>query len=136
MRVEHERRAEPRDELRDPAQRIAVIERARKLGVDDRVDLARLQAPGVPDRLLAFLVCPAGAVGDDLAVVLCEQVTADRLQRAELTVPGVHQRGADVHAQPEVGLLAGALAGALGGAAGARPPRQPLACRRRAGPRP
>ena len=57
-----------------PAQRVGVGERAFELGVDDRVDVARLVAAGVADGLLAFGVGPAGAVGDQLAVVADEQV--------------------------------------------------------------
>jgi hypothetical protein len=52
--VEHERSPEPRGELSDAAQRVGVLERALELGVDDRVELARLVAAGVADGLLAF----------------------------------------------------------------------------------
>ena len=60
-----------------PAQRVGVGERALELGVDDRVELARLVAAGVADGLLALGVGPAGAVGDQLAVVADEQAADD-----------------------------------------------------------
>jgi hypothetical protein len=59
--------------LCDAAQRIRVGERALELGLDDRVDPTPLVPAGVPDRLLALGVGPAGAVGDHVAVVAREQ---------------------------------------------------------------
>ena len=56
-------------ELGDPAERVGVVERALEFGVEDRVGVAGLVAAGVADGLLAFLVGPAGAVGDHIAVV-------------------------------------------------------------------
>ena len=92
-------------------------ERALELGVGDRVGLARLVAAGVADGLLAFAVAPAGAVGDQLALVAGEQVADDRLERLQLRVGGVDQAGAQVVAEPEVRArrldLAGARVGAL-----------------------
>ena len=52
-------------------------ERALELGVDDRVGLGGLVAAGVADGPLAFGVGPAGAVGDQLAVVADEQPADD-----------------------------------------------------------
>ena len=75
--VEREGGAKPGGELRDPAQRVWVLERALELGVEDRVGLAGLVAAGVADRLLALVVGPAGAVGDQVAVVADEQVADD-----------------------------------------------------------
>ena len=59
-------------------------------------------AAGVADGLLAFGVGPAGAVGDQLAVVADEQAADDLRERAELGVGGVDQTGADVVPEPEV----------------------------------
>ena len=73
-----------------------------ELGVDDRVGLARLVPAGVADRALAFGVGPAGAVGDQLAVVADEQLADDLPERVELAVAGVDQPGADVVPEPEV----------------------------------
>ena len=47
----------------------------------------RLAAAGVADRLLAILVCPAGAVGNHIAVVRDEEVADDRLSACSW--PGV-----------------------------------------------
>ena len=47
--VEHERGCPAGGELGDAAQRVGVGERALELGVDDRVDVARLVAAGVAD---------------------------------------------------------------------------------------
>ena len=60
-----------------------------ELGVEDGVDVARFVAAGVADGLLAFAVGPAGAVGDQLAVVAGEQLADDRLERVQLVVGGV-----------------------------------------------
>ena len=74
-------------------------------------------AAGVADGLLALAVAPAGAVGDQLALVAGEQVADDRLERLQLRVAGVDQAGAQVVAEPEVRArrldLAGARVGAL-----------------------
>ena len=43
-------------ELRDPAERVGVVERALQFGVEDRVDMSGFVASGVADRLLAFAV--------------------------------------------------------------------------------
>ena len=75
--VEHERGCPAGGELGDAAERVGVGERAFELGVDDRVELARLVAAGVADGLLAFGVGPAGAVGDQLAVVADEEAADD-----------------------------------------------------------
>jgi hypothetical protein len=48
-----------------------------------------LMAAGVANGLLALGVGPAGAVGDQLAVVADEQVADDLLERLELAVAGV-----------------------------------------------
>jgi hypothetical protein len=48
-----------------------------ELGVDDRVELARLVAAGVADGLLALGVGPAGAVSDELAVMADKHVADD-----------------------------------------------------------
>ena len=114
--VEHERGAPARDQLGDAVQRVGVLERAPQLGVDDRVDVARLAAAGVADGLLALGVGPAGAVGDQLRVVLAQQPADDLAQRAELVVGGVGQRGADVVAEGEVAGGRLGVAGAFGGA--------------------
>jgi hypothetical protein len=76
--VKYERSGEAGGEVRDPAQRVGVLERWLEFGVEDRVGLARLVAVGVADRLLAVLVGPAGAVGDHVGVVVGEQVADDR----------------------------------------------------------
>jgi signal transduction histidine kinase len=67
--VEHERGCPASGELGDASERVGVGERAVELGLDDRVELAWFVAAGVADGLLAFGVGPAGAVGDQLAVV-------------------------------------------------------------------
>ena len=90
-------------ELGDAAERVGVGERAVELGVEDRVDLAGFVAAGVADGLLAFLVGPAGAVGDHVAVVVGEEVADDLLERVQLAGGGVDQPGADVVSEPEVG---------------------------------
>jgi hypothetical protein len=59
-------------------------------------------AAGVADRLLAFGVGPAGAVGEQLAVVPDEQSADDLGECAELGVGGVDQTGADVVPEPEI----------------------------------
>jgi hypothetical protein len=78
-----------------------------ELGVDDRVGAARFVAAGVADGLLAFLVGPAGAVGDQLAVVADQQPADDVPGGAELVVAWLDQRGADV--VPEAEVAAGRL---------------------------
>ena len=60
-----------------PAERIRVLERALELGVDDRVGVSGFVASGVADGPLALGVGPAGAVGDQLAVVADEQPADD-----------------------------------------------------------
>ena len=70
--VEHKRGAQPGGELGDASERVGVGKRAFELGVDDRAELARFVAAGVADGLLALRVGPAGAVGDQLAVVADE----------------------------------------------------------------
>ena len=84
------------------AQRVRVGERALELGIDDRVEVARFVATGVADGLLALGVGPAGAVGDQLAVVADEQPADDVSDRAELAFAGLDQPGADVVPEPEV----------------------------------
>jgi hypothetical protein len=59
-------------------------------------------AAGVADGLLAFGVGPAGAVGDQLAVVADEESADDLGKCAELGVRGVDQTGADVVPEPEI----------------------------------
>ena len=75
-----------------------------EFSVEDRVGLARFTAAGVADLLLAVLVCPAGAVGDHVAVVPREEVADDRFERVPLAGCGVHQSGAEVVAEPEVAV--------------------------------
>ena len=116
--------AQPRGELGDAAERVGVGECALELGIDDRVGVARLVATGVADRLLAFGVGPAGAVGDQLAVVADEQVADELPQRVELAVAGVHQPGADVVAEPEI------AAGRLGVSGPSVRPALLVLCRR------
>jgi len=70
-------------------------------------------APGVADGSLARWVSPAGAVGDQLAVVADEQSADDLAERIELGLGGPDQAGADV--VPESEVAAGRL-----GVAGAR----------------
>ena len=94
--------AQSSGELGDASQRVGVGERAVELGLDDRVDVAWFVAAGVADGLLALGVGPAGAVGDQLAVVADEESADDLGQRAELGVGGVEQTGADVVPEPEV----------------------------------
>ena len=95
----------------DAAQRVGVGERTLELGVDDRVDVARFVASGVADGLLALRVGPAGAVGDQLAVVADEEPADDLSESAELCVRGVDQAGADVVPEPEVAPGGVGLAG-------------------------
>ena len=78
--------------------------------------MAGLAAGGVADRLLALGVGPAGAVGDQLRVLLAQQPADDLAQRAQLVVGGVGQRRADVVAEAEVAGRRLGVAGALGGA--------------------
>ena len=59
-------------------------------------------AAGVADGLLAFGVGPAGAVGDQLAVLADEESADDLGECAELGVGGVDQTGADVVPEPEI----------------------------------
>ena len=117
-------------------QRVGVLERALELGVDDRVDVARFAAAGVADGLLALGVGPAGAVGDQLRVLLAQQPADDLAQRAELVVGRVGQRGADVVAEREVAGGRLGLAGALGGAPLRGPGRRRRAAPRRRAARP
>ncbi|HYB25297.1 MAG TPA: hypothetical protein VEF89_01645, partial [Solirubrobacteraceae bacterium] len=91
-------------ELRDAAQRVWVLERALELRVEDRVGLAGFVAAGIADWLLAVLVGPAGAVGDDVAVVVGEEVADDRLKCVELAGGGVDEPGAKVVAESEVAV--------------------------------
>ena len=100
--VEHERGAQARGELGDAPERVGVGERAFELGLDDRVELAWFVAAGVADGLLALGVGPAGAVGDQLAVVADEQPADDLPECAELGFGRLDQAGADVVSEPEV----------------------------------
>jgi hypothetical protein len=70
-------------------------------------------AAGVADLLLTLVVGPACAVGDHVAVVAGEQVADDRLERVQLAGGGVHQPGADVMAESEVGADRVGVAGAM-----------------------
>ena len=74
-------------------------------------------AAGVADGLLAFGVGPAGAVGDQLAVVADEQPADDVPDGAELGVAGLDQPGADVVPEPEVAAGRLGVAGPRLGAA-------------------
>jgi hypothetical protein len=78
------------------------LERSLKLVSEDRVGVARLVAAGVADGLLALGVGPAGAVGDQLAVVAGEQSADDLPDRAQLGVAGLDQSGAYVVPEPEI----------------------------------
>ena len=89
------------------------VERALQLGVEDGVGLSGFVAAGVADWLLAVLVGPAGAVGDDVAVVVGEEVADDRFERVQLAGCGVHEPGAEVVAEPEVAVGRLGLAQAL-----------------------
>ena len=57
---------------------------------------------GVADRALAFGVGPAGAVGDQLAVVEREQVGDDLSEQVQVGVAGFDQSGSDVVREREV----------------------------------
>ena len=92
-RIEGERGAEPGGQLRDPAERVGVGERSLELGVGDRVQVVRLVASGVAHGLLAFGVGPAGAVGDQLAVVADQQVADDLPERVQPGVARLDQAG-------------------------------------------
>jgi hypothetical protein len=72
------------------------------LGVDDRVGVPGLVAAGVADGLLAFVVGPAGAVGDQLPVVADEQPADDVPDGAKLGVAGLDQACPDVVRDAEV----------------------------------
>ena len=111
--VEEERGAPAREQLGDAVQRVGVPERALQFGVDDRVDLAGFAAAGVADELLALGVGPAGAVGDQFAVVAAQQPADDLAQRAQLLSGRLGQRGADVVAEREVGGVRLGMAGAF-----------------------
>ena len=74
-------------------------------------------AAGVADGLLAFGVGPAGAVGDQLAVVADEQPADDVPDGAQLGVAGLDQCGADVVPEAEVAAGRIGVAGACLGAA-------------------
>ena len=111
--VEYERGGPAGGELRDAAERVRVVERALEFGVEDRVGLAGFVAAGVADRLLAFVVGPAGAVGDHVAVVAGEEVADDRFERVQLAGGGVHEPGAEVVAEAEVAVGRLGLAQAL-----------------------
>ena len=88
--------------MRDAAEWVGVLERALEFGVEDRVGLAGFVAAGVCDWLLALLVCPACAVGDDVAVVVGEEVAEDRFECVQLAGCGVHEPCAEVVAESEV----------------------------------
>ena len=79
--IEHECGAQARGELCDAPERVGVGERTFELGLDDRVDVAWFVAAGVADGPLALGVGPAGAVGDQLAVVPDEQQGTVRSSR-------------------------------------------------------
>ena len=57
---------------------------------------------GVTDGLLALGIGPAGAVGDQLAVVADEQPADDVPDGAKLGFAGLDQSGADVVPEPEI----------------------------------
>ena len=95
---------EPCGELGEPTERVGVLERALQLRVEDGVGLSGFVAAGVADRLLAFLVGPAGAVGDYVAAVVGEEVADDRFERVQLAGGGVHEPGAEVVAEAEVAV--------------------------------
>ena len=111
--IECECGAEPGDQPRNPAEWVGVSKCALELGVGDRVRLAWFVAAGVADGLLAFGVSPAGAVGDQLAVMADEEPADDLGERAELGVRGVDQAGADV--VPEAKVAAGGVSAASAG---------------------
>jgi len=90
-----------------------------ELGVEDRVDLSGLVAAGVACGLLAVVVGPASAVGDDVGVVAGEEVADDRLEGVQLAGGGVHESGAEVVSESEVAVGRLGLADALRVAAGA-----------------
>ena len=64
-------------------------------------------AAGVADGLLAFGVGPAGAVGDQLAVVADQQPADDVPDRVQLAICGLDQPGTDV--VPEAQIAPGRL---------------------------
>ena len=97
---------------------------------------ARLVAAGVADGPLALGVGPAGAVGDQLAVVADEQVADDLPERVELAVAwvasarrGCRARGRDCSGSPR-------RAGPAPVPGAARPRRRRRAARRRRGAAP
>jgi hypothetical protein len=59
------------------------------------------------------LVCPAGAVGDHVWVVVGEEVADDRFEGVQLPGRGVHQPGAEVVSEAEVAVGRLGLAQAL-----------------------
>lgn len=67
--VDQERCGLPGGDLCDRAQWVGVLQGALQFGVADQVGLLGFAAAGVADGALAFLIGPAGAVGDDLCVV-------------------------------------------------------------------
>jgi hypothetical protein len=73
--------------------------------------VARLVAAGVADRALALGVGPAGAVGDQLAVVADQQSADDLAERAKLRFSGLDQAGADIVPEAEVAAGGFGLAG-------------------------
>jgi hypothetical protein len=56
---------------------VGVGDRALELGSDDQIGVARLEPAGIADGLLALGVGPAGAEGDQIAVVTDEQSADD-----------------------------------------------------------
>ena len=103
--------------MRDPAECVWAVERPLEFGVEDGVGLAGFVAAGVADWLLAVLVGPACAVGDDVAVVVGEEVADDRFECVELAGGGVDESGAEVVPESEVAVGRLGLAQALGVAA-------------------
>jgi hypothetical protein len=71
-----------------------------------------LVASAVPDRPLALGVGPAGAVGDQLAVVAHEQAADDLSERFQLSVCWLPQAGSDVMPESEVAAGRFGIAGA------------------------
>ena len=87
--IQHECCAQPCGELRDAPEWIRVFERPLELGLGDPIRMLGLMAPGVADGLLAFGVGPAGAVGDQLAVLADEQAADDLPERLQLSLGGL-----------------------------------------------
>ena len=106
--VEHEGGCPAGGELGDTAERVGVSQCAFELGLEDRVDVSWFVAAGVTDGLLALGVGPAGAVGDQLAVVATRAACPDRA-RARRRARRSRERSAHSASDPCAAALVAAV---------------------------